>query len=100
MSKYPHRFLILFEYTEAKIVVHPECSQEVVDISDASGSTGFIVKYVKDAPKGSTIVIGTEINLIDRLSNENIDEYNVVKISENVKADAKKALNNMLELEI
>ena len=35
------------DYSEAKIIVHPECAQEVVDMADAAGSTGFIVKYVK-----------------------------------------------------
>ena len=55
---------------EARIVVHPECPEEVVKLSDASGSTSFIVKYVHDAPAGSRIVIGTEINLVKRLSDE------------------------------
>jgi quinolinate synthase len=51
-----------------KIVVHPECRQEVVDNADAVGSTAFIVKYVENAPPGSTIAIGTELNLVHRLS--------------------------------
>ena len=58
------------EFPEAKIVVHPECTPGVVALADACGSTSYIVKYVKDAPAGSTIVIGTEINLINRLALE------------------------------
>jgi len=55
-------------YPDAKIVVHPECPHEVVKGSDANGSTSFIVKYVDEQPPGSTIAIGTEINLINRLN--------------------------------
>jgi quinolinate synthase len=50
------------------IVVHPECIQEVVDSADAVGSTSFIVDFVEKAPRGSTIAIGTELNLVHRLS--------------------------------
>lgn len=51
-----------------KIVVHPECPEEVVDSADASGSTSFIVKYVDQAPQGAAIAIGTELNLVHRLA--------------------------------
>jgi quinolinate synthase len=61
-------------FPDAKIVVHPECTQEVVNASDAVGSTSFIVKYVAQAPKGATIIIGTEINLIKRLAMEYSDK--------------------------
>jgi quinolinate synthase len=50
------------------IVVHPECVEEVVDNADAVGSTSFIVDYVEKAPSGSTIAIGTELNLVHRLA--------------------------------
>ena len=62
------------KYKDCKIVVHPECPEEVVLASDASGSTGFIVKHAQEAPKGSTIVIGTEINLVSRLAYEHPDK--------------------------
>ena len=61
-------------YPDAKIVVHPECTEEVVAQADAVGSTGFIVNYVKDAPSGTTVVVGTETNLIQRLADENPDK--------------------------
>jgi quinolinate synthase len=61
-------------YPEAKIVVHPECTEDVVLQADAVGSTRFIVDYVKDAPPGSTIVVGTETNLIQRLAAEHPDK--------------------------
>lgn len=65
-----HVRVIREAYPEARIVVHPECTAEVVDLADACGSTGFIVNYVREAPVGATIVIGTEINLVRRLAQE------------------------------
>ncbi|HUU81081.1 MAG TPA: quinolinate synthase NadA, partial [Acidobacteriota bacterium] len=61
-------------FPEAKIVVHPECTQEVVALADAVGSTSFIVKYVENALPHTTIIIGTEVNLINRLALENPDK--------------------------
>jgi quinolinate synthase len=62
------------EYPDAKIVVHPECSHDVVSKADAAGSTTFIVKYVEQQPAGSVIAIGTELNLINRLVHEHPDK--------------------------
>jgi quinolinate synthase len=50
-----------------KVLVHPECMKEVVDISDLDGSTSFIIKTVENAPAGSKWAIGTEVNLVNRL---------------------------------
>lgn len=52
---------------DAKIIVHPEAPKEVVRLVDAHGSTSQIIDYVDKAPAGSTIIIGTELNLVDRL---------------------------------
>ncbi|HYA40694.1 MAG TPA: quinolinate synthase NadA [Syntrophobacteraceae bacterium] len=116
------------EFPEARIIVHPECTREVVARADACGSTSYIVKYVSQAAPGSTIVIGTEINLIDRLALEypdrkvldlhrslcpnmfrinlgnllrtleNIGEMNVVEVPEEIKDGARLALGRMLAL--
>ena len=56
------------DHPEAKIIVHPETPKEVLRLADAHGSTSRIVKYVEEAKNGSTIVIGTEINLVKRLA--------------------------------
>jgi len=56
------------KYPEAKIIVHPECLPEVVDLADGDGSTRYIVDYCARAPAGATIAIGTEINLIKRMA--------------------------------
>jgi len=53
---------------EAKIIVHPETPKEVLRLADAHGSTSQIIKYVESASPGSTIVIGTENNLVERLA--------------------------------
>jgi quinolinate synthase len=61
-------------YPGAKIVVHPECRFEVVQAADANGSTAYIAKYVAEAPPGSVIGVGTEINLVSRLAKEHPDK--------------------------
>ena len=50
-----------------KVLVHPECMKEVVDMSDLDGSTSFIIKTVENSPSGSKWAIGTEVNLVNRL---------------------------------
>jgi len=115
---------------DAKIVVHPECPENIVNAADAAGSTSYIVNYVDSAPTGSTVVIGTEINLVKRLAMENpnktilslhdsscsdmnkinlenllrtlenIGRYNVVTIPEEIKTDSRMALDRMLALTV
>ncbi len=58
------------EHPGALVVVHPECESGVVEASDASGSTEQIIQYVRQAPEGSTVVVGTEINMVERLARE------------------------------
>jgi len=53
---------------EAKIIVHPECDPAIVKAADGNGSTTFLIKYAEDAPAGSTVYIGTENNLVQRLA--------------------------------
>jgi quinolinate synthase len=52
----------------ATILVHPECCKEVVDKSDLSGSTEFIIRTIDAAEPGSNWVVGTEVNLVNRLA--------------------------------
>jgi quinolinate synthase len=53
---------------DIKILVHPECTHEVVTRADLVGSTEFIIKTVEAAPPGSSWAIGTELNLVQRLA--------------------------------
>lgn len=59
---------------EMKIISHPECSMEVVDLSDAVGSTEFIVSTIAQSPPGSKWAVGTEMNLVNRIALENPDK--------------------------
>ena len=61
-------------YPDCLVVVHPECTREVVARADVSGSTTGIIKAVQDAPAGATIVVGTEWHLVNRLSQEYLDK--------------------------
>ena len=57
-----------------KVLVHPECQHDVVSNADVVGSTEMIIKTVTQSPAGSKWAIGTELNLVQRLANENPDK--------------------------
>ena len=57
-----------------KVLVHPECQHDVVSNADVVGSTEMIIKTVKDSAPGSKWAVGTELNLVQRLANENPDK--------------------------
>jgi quinolinate synthase len=113
----------------ARIIVHPETPKDVLRLADAHGSTAQIVQYVEAAPAGSTVVIGTEANLVERLAIqhagritvkllrpsvcanmaktnernllevlEHWPKQNEVHVPDGVAADARRALQRMLEL--
>jgi quinolinate synthase len=62
------------KYPGIKILVHPECPQEVNDIADISGSTSKIIETVKKAPPGSQWAIGTELHLVNRLKEQHPEQ--------------------------
>ncbi|MBM4436947.1 MAG: quinolinate synthase NadA, partial [Actinobacteria bacterium] len=57
-----------------RILVHPECTSDVVAAADLNGSTEFIVRQVRQAPAGTVWAIGTEINLVHRLAQEHPEQ--------------------------
>ena len=59
---------------DVQILVHPECQHEVVKSADVVGSTEMIIRTIRDAKPGSKWAIGTELNLVKRLADENIDK--------------------------
>ncbi len=61
------------EHPGGVVIVHPECSHEVVEIADQVGSTDYIIRAVSGSPAGAVIAVGTEIHLVDRLARENPD---------------------------
>src|SRR6476469_6675466 len=58
-----------------QILVHPECTHEVVLKADLVGSTEFIIDTVAAAPAGSAWAIGTELNLVKRLAEAHPDKH-------------------------
>jgi len=62
------------QYPGVQVIVHPECPADVVAAADAYGSTAGIIQYVDQAPAGSTIAVGTEINMVARLAQDYPDK--------------------------
>lgn len=83
---------------EAKIVVHPECSKDVVKLCDGAGSTTYLIKVAEQAKEGEKIIIGTEYNLVMRLKkkfpDKNIDILDSSSVCVNMN---KTTLENLLE---
>lgn len=59
---------------EVNIIVHPECTYDVVQQSDMAGSTSFIIKTIEEAPAGTKWAVGTEMNLVNRLTDTHKDK--------------------------
>jgi quinolinate synthase len=62
------------EDPHALIYVHPECDPEVVGMADGAGSTTYLIKAVAEAPSGSTVYVGTEFSLVNRLAARHPDK--------------------------
>ncbi|HNJ75441.1 MAG TPA: quinolinate synthase NadA [Azospira sp.] len=52
------------------VISHPECNFDVCANSDHVGSTEHIVKKIKEAPANTRWLVGTELNLVNRLAEE------------------------------
>ena len=62
------------KHPDVNVVVHPECTMEVVEAADMNGSTEYIKKVIEEAPAGSKWAVGTEISLVNRIAAENPDK--------------------------
>ena len=71
------------KYPDMRIIVHPECSREVVALSDDNGSTKYICDVLAAAPAGSSWAIGTEMNLVKRLIAMYPDKH-IISLNENM----------------
>jgi len=58
----------------AQFWVHPEAQREIVEMSDGYGSTTKLLDVVANASNGSTLAIGTEWKLVDRIRRQNPDK--------------------------
>ena len=53
-----------------RVIAHPECTYEVVQAADESGSTEYIINTVRNSPPGSVWAVATEIHLVNRLAHD------------------------------
>jgi quinolinate synthase len=74
MFRAEHVHLFRKKFPGIKILVHPECPQEVNDLADVSGSTSKIIQTVEAAPPGTKWAIGTELHLVNRLKHEHPEQ--------------------------
>ncbi len=68
---------------DVKVIVHPECRNEVVELADEVGSTEKIIKTISAAPAGTAWAVGTELNLVKRLAAQ-FPEQQIVFLEKNV----------------
>jgi len=114
------------QHPDALLLVHPECRPEVVDAADYVGSTKNIIDYATKSDK-KKFIIGTEMGVLFKLKKDNPDKvfyllsqglvcpnmkktslqsvYNAlnemkyeIKLEENIRKAAQKALERMLEV--
>jgi len=114
------------EYPQAKVVVHPECTPQVIALADEVLSTSGMCRYAR-RDEVREMVVGTEMGIIHRLKKENpgkkfipISEQAIcpnmksitlekvlwslqemspeVKVSEEIRLRAKAAVDKMLQV--
>lgn len=66
-------------YPNAKVLCHPECSREVIELADMVGSTTAIMKYATES-KDKDFIIVTELGVVDRLKRD-LPEKNFIHAS-------------------
>ena len=58
------------QHPDGLVISHPECSFEVCKNSDYVGSTDFIINTIRTAKEGTRWLVGTELNLVNRIAEE------------------------------
>ena len=71
-------------YPNGNVISHPEALFDVCKNSDLVGSTEFILRTIEKADKGSEWLVGTELNLVNRLAKEMKAENKLVKFMSHV----------------
>lgn len=113
-------------YPEARVLVHPECRPEVIELADAALSTSQMLRYAKGS-NAKDFLIGTEEGMLYPLKKENPDKEfhlisdslvcpdmkmttletvietmrarkNIVTVPEEIRVRAKKAIDRMLAI--
>ena len=68
------------QFPKGKVIAHPECTLDVVQASDDSGSTEYIINTVKNSPPGTTWAVATEVHLVNRLTHEFAPDKKIVTL--------------------
>jgi quinolinate synthase len=58
------------EHPKATVIVHPECTADVIDLADEVLSTGQMLRWAQESD-AAEVIVGTEVGLIHRLKQEN-----------------------------
>jgi quinolinate synthase len=58
------------QHPDGQVISHPESSLEVCMNSDYVGSTEYIIKVIEAAAPNTRWLVGTELNLVNRLAEE------------------------------
>ncbi|MCP4263980.1 MAG: quinolinate synthase NadA [Candidatus Brocadiaceae bacterium] len=114
------------DHPAAEVVVHPECTPDVIALADHVASTTGILNYAKSSDS-KEFVIGTELGILHRMKKENPDKtfmpvtplsdcpnmklntlekllwaledlQFVVTVPEDIAVEARKAIQRMLDL--
>lgn len=72
------------EHPDGIVISHPESPFEVCLNSDYVGSTEYILKTVSDAPAGTRWLVGTELNLVNRLAEQMKPQGKIVQFMSHV----------------
>jgi quinolinate synthase len=70
------------EHPQAVVIVHPECTPDVIDSGDHVLSTGQMVRWARESDAGE-VIVGTEVGLIHRLKKESPEKtfYPISKLT-------------------
>lgn len=72
------------EHPEGKVIAHPECNFEVCNLSDYVGSTEYILRTVAESEPGTRWLVGTELNLVNRLAERMKPEGKIVRFMSSI----------------
>lgn len=67
------------QYPDGIVISHPECSFEVCKASDYVGSTEYIINTIREAEPNTRWLVGTELNLVDRITAEFKPEGKIIQ---------------------
>lgn len=65
---------------ERRIIVHPECTFDVVQAADVAGSTSYIIDQIEASAPGTKWAVGTEMNLVNRLAATH-PEFDIISLN-------------------